>query len=81
MTMRAEIFGIVAALIVMAAAPASAAAPLKCGTGQTLVSIDTRECPSQPPLPPVIVQRVCCKNPAGNVQCHPLPVCPTVSPS
>jgi hypothetical protein len=79
--MRAHMFGIAAALIVLAAAPAGAAAPLRCGAGQTLVSIDTRECPSRPPLPPVLVQRVCCKNSAGHVQCRPLPDCPPVSPS
>jgi len=81
MSMRTRTFQIASALILFAAVPAAADPPLKCGTGQTLVNIEQRECPARPPLPAVVVQRVCCKNPAGHVHCHPLPHCPTVSPS
>jgi hypothetical protein len=80
-TMRARTFLVAATALVAVAAPAMADPPLKCGTGQTLVSIDERECPSRPPLPATLVRRVCCKNNAGHVHCMPLPDCPPVSPS
>jgi len=68
-------------VVLLVAGPAAADPPLKCGAGQTLVSIEERECPARPPLPAEVVRRACCKNPAGRVHCVPLPNCPPVSPS
>jgi hypothetical protein len=71
----------VAILLLVPAGPSAAHWPARCGTGQSLVRIEDRECPQHPPRRAALVQRVCCKNKAGHVQCHPMPPCPPVSPS
>jgi hypothetical protein len=78
---RARTFGIAATLLVFASAPASATPPLKCGKSQTLVRIEDKECPARPRRPAFIVQRACCKNPAGITHCEHMPHCPAISPS
>lgn len=53
-----------------------------CPTGQALVRLENKHCPAIPRKRPAFnLQRACCRNHAGKVNCRQFPHCPERSPS
>jgi hypothetical protein len=64
-------------------ATAGAACPqyVKCGEGQTLARVETKECKATRLRPAVTISRACCQDRKGRVRCKAFKKCPRKSPS
>ena len=95
-TRRLRVALALASLVALLAAPAAALADrggnedgdnqgqpgrLTCPGREMLVSLDEKVCQENPHRPVIVIQRKCCKNPAGQVHCDHFPHCPNNSPS
>ena len=59
-----------------------AACRATCPNGQDLVRIETKHCPAVPKKrPPTDIERACCRNNGGHVNCRQFPECPGRSPA